>query len=135
MSSKLYLISAFVPVSRSLKNNGGFASVRSEVKPLGFKTGDSIELRVKGDGRKYTLNLYVPTQQVAFSFQKDFETKAGQWTDVKLPLAEFQAKSFGRTVIQKLDPAKVKSVGVLLGDKKEGEFEIVIDWIKVASEK
>ena len=117
----------------SLANNGGFASVRSKKKALGLKAGDSIKLRVKGDGRKYTFNLYIPTQQVAFSYQKDFETKANEWTEVKIPLSDFQAKSFGQSVDQPLDPTKVNSVGVLLGDKKEGAFEIVIDWMKVAS--
>ena len=118
----------------SLENNGGFASVRSKTKPLGLKPGDAIKIRAKGDGRKYTFNLYVPTRQIAFSYQKDFETKANEWTEITLPLSEFQAKSFGQSVDQPLDPTQINSVGVLLGDKKEGAFEIAIDWIKVASE-
>lgn len=120
----------------SLENNGGFASVRSKPKELDLNTGDSIKLRVKGDGRKYTFNLYVPTKQIAFSYQNDFETKADQWIEITLPLEKFQATSFGRPVSdQPLDPSDVNSVGILLGDKKAGPFELVVDWIKVTAEE
>jgi monofunctional biosynthetic peptidoglycan transglycosylase len=119
----------------SLKNNGGFASVRSKPRSLGLNTGDALQLRVRGDGRKYTFNLYIPTQRVAFSYQADFETKADEWTEITLPLDSFQAKSFGRPVRDpKLDPLQVNSIGILLGDKKPGAFQIVVDWIKITSQ-
>jgi len=44
----------------SLENNGGFASVRSRPAIVKLKSGDSIAARVRGDGREYTFNLYVP---------------------------------------------------------------------------
>lgn len=116
----------------SLKNNGGFASVRSRPKDLNLNDGDSILLRVRGDGRKYTLNAYVPTRQVAFSYQADFETKRDKWTEVSIPLERLQAMSFGRPVRNsELQPSQVNSVGILLGDKKAGPFEILVDWIRV----
>jgi hypothetical protein len=37
----------------SLENNGGFASVRSRPRTLGLQTGDSLVVRVRGDGREY----------------------------------------------------------------------------------
>jgi NADH dehydrogenase [ubiquinone] 1 alpha subcomplex assembly factor 1 len=117
----------------SLENNGGFASVRSQVAgPLGLNTGDTIVLRVKGDGRRYTLNLYTPDRRTAFSYQMEFETKANEWTEVKLPIDKFVAHSFGRPIpSMKLDPSQVQSIGILLGDKQPGPFEILIDWIVV----
>ena len=36
----------------SLENNGGFASVRTKPADLDIKAGDTIVVRVKGDGRE-----------------------------------------------------------------------------------
>jgi len=40
--------------------------------------------------------------------------------------------SFGRPMPgTKLTPSQVHSLGILLGDKKPGPFEILVDWIRV----
>jgi monofunctional biosynthetic peptidoglycan transglycosylase len=116
----------------SLENNGGFASVRSKPGSLQLNSGDVIVLRVRGDGRKYTFNLYVPGRRTAFSFRTEFKTEADQWMEIRLPLDKFVATSFGRVVRgAMLDPREVNSVGILLGDKRAGPFQILIDSIKV----
>ncbi len=116
----------------SLENNGGFASVRSKPADLKLGTGGEIVLRVKGDGRRYTFNLYVAERRMAFSHQLDFQTKANEWVEVKLPINRFVATSFGRPVPgATLNLSSVNSVGILLGDKKPGPFEILVDSIKV----
>ena len=70
----------------SLENNGGFASVRSRPKKLGLKQGDTIVARLRGDGREYTLNLYVARSLTAFSYRASFKTTAGEWIEVRIPL-------------------------------------------------
>jgi len=118
----------------SLENNGGFASVRSrpQGRTFGLSGGKTMVLRIKGDGRRYTFNLYTPDRRTAFSYQMDFETKAGEWMEVRLPVDEFVAHSFGQPIpSMKLKPNQVQSVGILLGDKKSGPFEILLDWINV----
>ena len=114
----------------SLENNGGFASVRSSPKDLGLRAGQSVRLRVLGDGRVYTLNLYTPDRRTAFSYRREFRTTAGKWVEVELPLEQFVATSFGRIVANnRLDPTRIVSLGILLGDKRPGKFEIRVDWI------
>lgn len=116
----------------SLENNGGFASVRTRPKKLDLKEGDELVLRVRGDGREYNLNLYPPTRRIAFSYRASFKTKKNEWVEVSIPLAKFVATSFGRVVKnEKLDPTKVNGLGILLGDKKAGPFQLEVDWIKV----
>ena len=117
----------------SLENNGGFASVRSRASgALGLDAGETIVLRVKGDGRRYTFNLYTPDRRTAFSYQMQFDTEPDEWTEVKLPVDKFVAHSFGRPIpTMKLEPSQVQSIGILLGDKKSGPFEILVDWIGV----
>jgi monofunctional biosynthetic peptidoglycan transglycosylase len=116
----------------SLENKGGFASVRSKPANLELKLEQEVVLRVRGDGRRYTFNLYDAQRRMAFSYQADFETVKDQWTEVHLPLAQFVAKTFGqRDDGNVLDPTQVNSVGILIGDKLAGPFELKIDWIKV----
>jgi NADH dehydrogenase [ubiquinone] 1 alpha subcomplex assembly factor 1 len=117
----------------SLKNNGGFASVRSKAKKLGLKKGDVLMARVRGDGREYSMNLYVPRPLIAFSYRATVKTKKDEWIEVKLPLDKFEATSFGRPVRDAgpVDPAEVNALGFLLGDKKAGPFKLEVEWIKV----
>lgn len=116
----------------SLENNGGFASFRSKPRELGLIAAGTIVLRVKGDGRTYTFNLYSPDRRTAFSFQRDFETVASEWKEVRLPINEFVAHSFGRRMDgERLEASQINSVGILLGDKRSGSFELATDWIRV----
>jgi monofunctional biosynthetic peptidoglycan transglycosylase len=118
----------------SLENNGGFASLRSRGTNLGLEKGDSLVVRVRGDGREYSLNLYTPTRRIAFSYRAKFKSKKDDWIEVHVPLDEFVATSFGRVVRnQPLDPTEVNGLGILLGDKKAGPFKLEIDWIKVSA--
>jgi monofunctional biosynthetic peptidoglycan transglycosylase len=119
--------------SLSLENNGGFASVRSRPGELKLSEGDTIIARVKGDGRRYMLNLYVPSRRIAFAYRVEFDTKKDEWIEVRVPLDKFVATSFGRVVSNAgpVDPTQVNSIGFLLGDKKAGPFKFEVDWIKV----
>jgi monofunctional biosynthetic peptidoglycan transglycosylase len=117
----------------SLDNNGGFASVRSGPAELRLSEGDVIVARVRGDGRRYNLNLRVATHRTAFSYRASFQTEAGQWQEIRVPVGAFQATSYGRRVpnVSPVDPSKVNSIGFLLADKIPGEFNLKVDWIKV----
>ena len=118
----------------SLENNGGFASVRSRPAEVNLENGDSIAARVRGDGREYTMNLYVPRGSGGYSFRQSFKTKKGEWIEVSFPVNQFVATYRGRVFPnQKLDPTKVNSLGFLLGDKKAGPFKLEVEWIKVRS--
>jgi monofunctional biosynthetic peptidoglycan transglycosylase len=120
----------------SLENNGGFASVRTKAKKLDLEKGDSLLVRIRGDGREYSMNLHVPRRLVAFSYRSMIHTKEDEWIEVKLPLDQFQATSFGRPIRDAgpVDPQEVNGLGFLLGDKEAGPFELVVEWIKVMKE-
>ena len=121
----------------SLENNGGFASVRSRPRQLDLRDSDIIVARVKGDGRRYTLNLYVPSRRMAYSYRVAFDTKKDQWIEIRVPLKTFVATSFGRTVSNAgpVNPQRVNSIGFLLGDKKPGPFKLEIAWIRAEAPK
>jgi len=117
----------------SLANNGGFASVRSKAKKLDLKKGDTLVVKIRGDGREYTLNLYPNRSRTAFSYRASVQTKKDEWIEVKVPLDEFEATSFGRVVREAgpVKPEEISSMGFLLGDKKAGLFKLEVESIKV----
>jgi NADH dehydrogenase [ubiquinone] 1 alpha subcomplex assembly factor 1 len=117
----------------SLANNGGFASVRTKSKKLPLKEGDTLVVKIRGDGREYMLNLYPNRSQVAYSYRASVPTKKDEWIEVKIPLDKFEATSFGRMVKNAgpVKPGEINSLGFMLGDKKAGPFKLEIEWIKV----
>ena len=117
----------------SLKNNGGFASVRTKAKKLGLEKGDTLVAKVKGDGREYSLNLYLNKPLIAFTYRATVQTKKDEWIEVKVPLDKFEATSFGRPVKDAgaVKPEEINALGFMLGDKKAGPFKMGIEWIKV----
>jgi monofunctional biosynthetic peptidoglycan transglycosylase len=117
----------------SLENNGGFASLRTRRGDLGLKPGDTFLIRLKGDGREYLLNLYVPTLRMAYSYRATIQTKAGAWTEVRIPVKDCVATSFGRRVenAAPVDPGRFNSIGFMLADKKAGAFQLEVASIKI----
>ena len=117
----------------SLANNGGFASVRSKARKLELEKGDTLVAKLKGDGREYTLNLYPNRSRTAFAYRATVQTEKDEWIEIRVPLDEFEATSFGRVVREAgaVKPEEITSVGLLLGDKKAGPFKMEVEWIKV----
>ena len=119
----------------SLENNGGFASVRSRRQDLQLKSDDTLFMRLRGDGREYLLNLYVPSLEVAYSYRAAIPTKADAWTEVRIPLKDCYATSFGRRIenAPPVDAGKINSIGFMLSDNKARPFKLEIAWVKVIS--
>jgi monofunctional biosynthetic peptidoglycan transglycosylase len=117
----------------SLENNGGFASVRTRRAPLALRDGDALWIRLRGDGREYLLNLYVPSFQTAYSYRAAIPTTAGEWTEVRIPLKDCCATSFGRKLPSAgpVDASRVNGLGLMLADKKPGPFQVDVAWIRV----
>jgi len=117
----------------SLENNGGFASVRTKAKKFGLEKGETLVVKVRGDGREYSLNLYPNKPLIAFSYRAAVQTKKDEWIEIKLPLDKFEATSFGRPVKDAgpVNPEEINALGLMLGDKKAGPFKMEVEWIKM----
>ena len=117
----------------SLENNGGFASVRTKPTNFNIHAGDTLVVRVKGDGREYVLNLYTKSRQMAFSYRTALPTAKNEWTEVAVPLEEFIPTSFGNRVqgMGPVEPNQINSLGFMLSDKQPGPFNLEIDWVKI----
>jgi NADH dehydrogenase [ubiquinone] 1 alpha subcomplex assembly factor 1 len=117
----------------SLENNGGFASVRSKAADLDIKAGDTLVIRVKGDGRKYVLNIYTKSRRRAFSYRAPLPTTKDEWTEVEIPLADFIPTAFGRRVqgMGPVEPNQINGLGFMLSDKKPGTFAMQVQSVSV----
>jgi monofunctional biosynthetic peptidoglycan transglycosylase len=117
----------------SLENNGGFASVRTKPTGLDLATGDTIVVRLKGDGREYMLNLYTRSRQRAFSYRARLPTTKDDWTEVRVPLDDFIPTAFGRQVqgMGPVEPGQINGLGFMLADKQPGTFQMQVEWVKV----
>ena len=122
----------------SLDNNGGFSSLRTSKINLDLSGADGLVVRVKGDGRTYQMrfNTDARFRGREVSYKSDFETKKNQWIEIKVPFEDFSGSFRGMTLKkEKFDPAKIQRIGLLLGDKKAGPFELKVDWIRTYGNK
>jgi monofunctional biosynthetic peptidoglycan transglycosylase len=117
----------------SLENNGGFASVRTKPTNFNIHAGDTLVVRVKGDGREYVLNIYTKSRRMAFSYRTALPTTKDEWTEVSVPLEDFIPTSFGNRVqgMRPVEPDQINSLGFMLSDKKPGPFRLEVDWLKI----
>ncbi len=115
----------------SLENNGGFASVRSRPREWAMAGATALVLRLRGDGKRYRVNLRTPNTPGAFRFEAPLDLPAGEWREVEVPMSALRAKAFGQPVplVGPPDPARVRQVGFMISDKQAGPFRLEIDWI------
>ena len=116
----------------SLENNGGFSSVRRESEDFAFSGARAIALRVRGDGRRYQLRLKADDTNNSLSYRAFFDTRAGEWLTVEIPLSSFEPVFRGRVVADAplISPAEIQQIGFLLADKNPGSFTLETDWIR-----
>jgi NADH dehydrogenase [ubiquinone] 1 alpha subcomplex assembly factor 1 len=116
----------------SLEDGGGFASVRSEPRPRDLSAHGGLVLRVRGDGRRYKLNLRADGAFDGVTWQAAFQPPAGDWTEVALPFAAFAPTFRGRPVAAgPLDAASVATLGFLVA-RDSGNFRLELSWIRAA---
>ena len=116
----------------SLENNGGFASIRC--RPQAFELGEyqGIQIRVKGDGKKYQFRIRTDSSFDGPNYQTTFETTPDAWSVHEFPFGDFIATYRGRRLDNHppIDAANIQSFAFLIADKQEGAFSLEIDWIE-----
>jgi monofunctional biosynthetic peptidoglycan transglycosylase len=130
-SSQMRLIAENVAAfegTLSLDNNGGFASVRTEIEERALEGASALVLRVRGDGKRYQLRLRMDRNWDGVAYAASFETTADEWITVEVPLERFRPTFRGVVPrnARPLDPARVRQIGLMLTDKQEGPFRLEI---------
>ena len=112
----------------SLKNNGGFASIRSALKPNYFSDVKHICIDVKGDGRDYQFRLRNNRNFDGYAYVAKFQTQPGIWQKICFSPKNFVAQYRGRVLsdIPVPDFNDIRQLGFMVADKKEAFFRIDI---------
>jgi hypothetical protein len=112
----------------SLENNGGFASVRSAAA---FGVGAvALELKIKGDGKRYKFILRTDASPRSPMYQADFVAAEG-WHTYRFVPSDFRASFRGRAVdAPALVFADAKELGILIADKQAGSFRLQLQTIR-----
>lgn len=120
----------------SLERGGGFASVHAELRQADLSPYDGLEMRLRGDGRRYRARLRAGPESAAVTYQASFETKPGVWESVCLPFDSFKPRFHGQSIpdAPPLDVENITSFGWLVADEQAGHFRLEIDWVRAYAE-
>lgn len=117
----------------SLKNNGGFSSVRYNLADLKVEPQDQITIRLKGDGKRYQFRVKHDKQAYA-SYITYFET-TGKWEEISISLRDLYPTFRGNNLDQpNFNHHSIQQLGFLIANKKTQVFELLIDKIELISE-
>lgn len=128
----------------STANSGGFASVRTRnfEPPLDLSDYEGIDLRVKGDGKRYKFILRTDPKWDSVSYCYSFDTVPNIWFTVRIPFSDFIPVFRAKTLQDAgpLDPSQIRSVQIMLSkfeydgelnpNFKPGVFQLQIESMK-----
>jgi hypothetical protein len=124
--------SMFFEGNISLENNGGFASVRCPRGKYDLSDYKNVKIRFKSTGRAFAIVLENSTLFYRQNYKHIFESNTNKWVEMTIPLNEFKeytlGKETGKLLTQKVQ-SEIIRIGFILIDKKEGPFEIEVDYL------
>ncbi len=117
----------------SLQNNGGFASIRSPILSYDFSDSNGIQLKIKGDGKRYGLSLRETEYFTGYNFTNKFSTKKNNWEVINLFFDEFKLKYYGKITGWQPSVIKdqIKQISIIISEKQKGPFRLEIASIRL----
>ena len=102
----------------STANSGGFASIRTRnfENNIDLSGYEGIELRVRGDGKRYKFFIRTETQWDGVAYSYSFDTVANTWINVRVPFADlipvFRAKTLSN--YDRINSSQIRSFQLML---------------------
>ncbi len=121
--------------SVSLENNGGFASIRSSQQLFDLSNFSEVQIRFRTTDldRTFALRLNTNTRYYRPSYNHYFRASSTDWQTRRFKLDKFKETILGKTTGNTIPLVKLKRIlrlGIMLNDKKEGNFSLEIDSIR-----
>lgn len=115
---------------------GGFSSVRAP-RQMDLSGYDGIELRVRGGGRTFELDVDDGTRSQGREVTRRGPVPtSSSWETVRVPFGSLEQTAHGEPVrAGPIDLSAVKSIGVYIADGNDGPFRLEIDWIRAYREE
>lgn len=112
----------------SLKNNGGFASLRYRFEKIDINYKKNIVIKLCGDGKAYQFRIKANAND-SYSYIYKFVT-TGDWQEIVIPLKDMYPSFRGRKLEKpNFSNPYIKEIAFLIGNKNEEAFELLIDKI------
>ncbi|MCH2144617.1 MAG: CIA30 family protein [Phycisphaerales bacterium] len=119
----------------SLRNNGGFSSIRRGLPEGAMQGRDSLRLRVRGDGRTWIVGTRKSRRMGADSFWTRFDTRDGEWMTIDVPVRDMERHYYGNRIAGSIDPDEVAALEFYMYDKKAGPFRLEVAEIEAVNEE
>jgi hypothetical protein len=114
----------------SLKNNGGFSSVRYRSERILTEDKTKLVVRLLGDGKEYQLRVSANPRN-DLSYTAPFET-SGEWQEIEIPLKDMYPVFRGRKLNRpNFDKEYFQEITFLIGNGKRETFKLLIDDIRL----
>lgn len=117
----------------SLKNNGGFASLRGTKNNENLSNYTTVEIKYRSAGQDFALRLLKHEAFYLPYFKHSFKTTNWNWMTINIPLelfSEYRLLDSTGTSLSKSELKNINRLGIIVSNKKEGPFKIEIDYIK-----
>jgi NADH dehydrogenase [ubiquinone] 1 alpha subcomplex assembly factor 1 len=108
---------------------GAFASVWSRDAALDLSRMTGLALRVRGDGKIYRVALRTNRGVDAVQYVARITPPRSGWSVVRVSFRELVPMSQGEVLkgAPRFDPARVVAIGVVISDRQDGAFELLIE--------
>ena len=122
---------ALVFTGEVVTEGGGFTSVRA-ARQIDLSGYDGIELRVRGGGRTFELDVDDGTRSRGREVNRRGPVPTSEtWETVRVPFGSLEESAHGQPVsVDALNLASVQSIGIYIIDGKDGPFRLEVDWIR-----
>jgi len=112
----------------SLENYGGFSSIRYYFDALTVENYTKVVLLVKGDSKDYQFRIKADSDNY-YSYVSTFSTN-GDWQEIEIVLKDMYPTFRGRRLNKpNFSEKNMESISILIGNKKEEHFALLIDQI------
>lgn len=112
--------------------SAGYAAIASPEygPPMDWSGYDTLELRVRGDGRRYVFSVQSSSRFANDMHQGYVFTERARWITVRVPVAALNRVSGGRLLATQLEPSLegVESFG-LTAEGEPGAFRVDVGWV------
>lgn len=118
--------------SVSLANNGGFTSFKCPFQKIDLSAYEKVSIRIRGQGQTLGLTLEMDQRWFMPYYKLPIPLQSKEWQTITLYLKDFKGYRVGQfngNYLSKDEQAKIIRMGFITDDKKEGNFEIEIDYV------
>jgi NADH dehydrogenase [ubiquinone] 1 alpha subcomplex assembly factor 1 len=120
--------------SVSLKNRGGFVSLKSNFGKLDLSSYKTVKITFRSTLQKYAFTMENSPRWYEPAYKHEFSAKEiNKWETVSLELNSFEEEVIGQPTGNKADKSITESIlriGISTNEKREGPFQLEIESIE-----